>query len=151
MKSNYEEQQERILRYLEISEKYGEWRTKILQESDEEKRKKLLEDPKYLDLKEKMYNSPIVIIWREDFEDPNYRLAFGNHPSSIKTLKFLYDEGFYGATVEMDGWESPKRCIALAYDYKDFYYVIEDCDNLGKYEYYSVLTPIKIKDNGKIK
>ena len=145
MKTSKEEQERRINLFKEDLEKYNGELEKIENAKSPEEIDKILESKEYQEINKKFSLGPTYIIWKEDYEDPDYRVAFGVHPSEIDILKRAYDKGYYGALVDMVFWKGknvPKRCIGLGYDYGDYYYVIED--NEGGYFFETMVSPVKI-------
>ena len=82
----------------------------------------------------------------KDYEDQDYKTAFGYHPKSIDILKQFYEKGYYGALVKDEDSITSKeyRCVAMAYDYGDFYYVVEEINNPGRYIYITMVSRITI-------
>jgi hypothetical protein len=145
MKISKEEQKRRIDLFNEDLETYKKVLEKIKNAKSPEEKDLILESEEYQEINNKFSLGPTYIIWKEDYEDPDYRIAFGVHPSEIDVLKRAYEEGYYGALVDMVFWKgdsTPKRCIGLGYDYGDYYYVIED--NEGGYFFETMVSPVKI-------
>lgn len=144
MNTSKEEQEKRIKEFTEDKKLYDSWISRIINEKDPEKHDKLCEDSEFKKIKEKFSFGPTYIIWKEDYENPDYKMAFGNHPSEIERLKLEYESGIYGAILESRFWDKPRKCIALAYDYGDLYYVVEKLDKPGEYIFETMVSPVKI-------
>lgn len=147
MKTSKKEQEERIKIYKEDEALLESWLKKLKEAKTQKEKDKILETPEFLEIRQKFSLGPTYIIWKEDYEDPNYKMAFEKHPSEYKILRDAYEKGYYGALVEKIYWKgkyAKRKCIALGYDYGDFYYVIED-DN-GGYFFETMCSPVKISN-----
>ena len=152
MKTTKEEQEKRIQEFNKDLKIYLGFHERIKNSGNIDEREKILDSPEYREINKKFSLGPTYIIWKEDYEDPDYRLAFGKHPSECDLLRKCYEEGYYGAKVELYLWGRPevKRCVALAYDYGDYYYVIEELDKPGEYLYETMVSPVNIVKDAEI-
>ena len=143
-KTSKEEQEKRIREFINDKKLYNSWISRIRNEKDPEKRDELCEDPEFLNIRSKFSLGPTYIIWKDDYEDPDYKVAFGVHPSEIERIKKEYEEGIYGSTLMCESWNEPRICIALAYDYGDLYYVVENLNKPGVYSFETMVSPVRI-------
>ena len=145
-KTSKKEQKRRITEYNKYSNLFDSFLKRIKEEKDQEKREEILESESYKNIRNIMSLGPTYIIWKKDYEDQDYRTAFGFHPKEVDILKQFYDEGYYGTLVRDEDSRDLKvyRCIAMAYDYGDYYYVVEEINNPGKYTYITMVSRVTI-------
>lgn len=147
MKTSKEEQERRIIEFKKDLEIYSSWLKKIKEEENLTKKDLLLGCKEFITIRDKFMFGPTYIIWKEDFNDPEYKMASGDHPSNIEILNKIYKSGYYGAIVKERDNDCLYKCVALAYDYGDYYFVVEEINKPGEYKYITLCAPVEIVVN----
>lgn len=116
------------------NEKIHELLILVREDEDEEANKEInniLESSEYEKLSEELSLGPKYDYLLADFENPDYRDAFGNHPLTVDILKEEYYKGIYGKHIKFKDYDSGVvEC--LAYDYGDYYYKFHPDSDIEK-------------------